>query len=163
SSRTSPPGNAYRTPGCSRRSTKSTCASPIRPPESVAGGVRVNSLFLAEGCGTIIARLFAVLAALQIGTNKSMNQKRFKSLAASLGIGVALSVSLPLAAAPSKQPTVQEIGLYHRLPESKAAALKDLVDRFNAQGDKVRVVLSEQDWRAPSVPHLLILEGEEEE
>ena len=92
-----------------------------------------------------------------------MNQKRFKSLAASLGIGVALSVSLPLAAAPSKQPTVQEIGLYHRLPESKAAALKDLVDRFNAQGDKVRVVLSEQDWRAPSVPHLLILEGEEEE
>ncbi len=92
-----------------------------------------------------------------------MNQKRFKSLVASLGIGLGLAVSLPLAAAPSKQATVQEIGLYHRLPASKAGALRDLVERFNAQGGAVRVVLSEQDWRAPSAPHLLILEADEEE
>ena len=92
-----------------------------------------------------------------------MNKKRFRSLALSFTVGCGIAAALPASAAPQKVAPVQEIGLYHRLPEAKAAALQELVERFNAQSKGVRVVLAEQDWRAPSAPHLLILEGEEEE
>ncbi len=58
----------------------------------------------------------------------------------------------------------QQVQLFHRLPDAKAAALKlHLVERFNAQSKDVRVVLSAADWRSGGAPHLMILEGEEEE
>ncbi|ENO89816.1 extracellular solute-binding protein [Thauera linaloolentis] len=67
------------------------------------------------------------------------------------------------AAAPTVQANAgMQIQLFHRLPESKAAALKELVDRFNAQEKNAKVVLSDVDWRNAS-PHMLILEGEDEE
>jgi len=56
----------------------------------------------------------------------------------------------------------QQIELFHRLPDTKAAALKDLVERFNAQSKDVQVVLSAADWRT-AAPHMLILEGDDED
>ena len=76
---------------------------------------------------------------------------------AALGL---VSAGVPSAWAAAEQ----QIEIYHRLPESKAAALQGLVERFNAQAKDVKVVLSQADWRgAATPPHMLILEGEEEE
>lgn len=66
-------------------------------------------------------------------------------------------------AAAAKPAVVHEIELYHRLPAERAVALQGLIDQFNAQNRGYRVVVAERDWRAPSAPHLLILEGEDEE
>lgn len=68
-----------------------------------------------------------------------MNIKRFKTVFASLAGLAAVGVLTPLAQASAEQ----QIQLYHRLPETKAMAVKDLVERFNAQAKGVKVVLSE--------------------
>ncbi len=68
-----------------------------------------------------------------------------------------------VAAAPAKPAEVQQIELFQRLPEEGAASLKALVERFNAQSKEYQVVLSEQDWKSANAPHLMILEGDDEE
>jgi sn-glycerol 3-phosphate transport system substrate-binding protein len=76
----------------------------------------------------------------------------------------ALSVaSLTAAAAPAKPVEVQQIELFQRLPAEGAASLKTLIERFNAQNKEYQVVLSEQGWKSTSAPHLMILEGDDEE
>jgi len=87
-----------------------------------------------------------------------MNIKRFKAAV----LTSAIFAMFGLTASMAQANTEQQIQLFHRLPESKAAALKDLVDRFNAQEKGFKVVLSEADWRTAS-PHMLIIEGEDEE
>ena len=87
-----------------------------------------------------------------------MNRMRFKALAAAtLACGLFTAPGAVVLASAQ-----QQVELVHRLPESKVAALKDLVDRFNAQSKDVHVVLSAADWRGAS-PHLMILEGDDEE
>lgn len=86
-----------------------------------------------------------------------------------LSLGAAAVLSLitgAVAAAPAarvKPVVVQQIELFHRLPAERAASLVGLVERFNAQSKDYQVVVAERDWRAPNAPHLLILEGEDEE
>ncbi|MCV2218934.1 extracellular solute-binding protein [Thauera sp. Sel9] len=86
-----------------------------------------------------------------------MNTKRFKTTV------IAFAALLSGVAIPAAQADAGvQIQLFHRLPESKAAALQELVERFNAQEKNARVVLSDADWRS-AAPHMLILEGEDEE
>ena len=95
-----------------------------------------------------------------------MNQKSFSRIAtqlAGLGLGLGLALQPVWAAADAKPAAIQQIELFHQLPASKVEALKELVDRFNAQSKDAQVVLSQTDWRAASAPHLMILDGEEEE
>jgi sn-glycerol 3-phosphate transport system substrate-binding protein len=87
-----------------------------------------------------------------------MNTKRFKGVV----VGVMACAALGSPWAFAQAAAQQQIELFHRLPESKAAALKDLVERFNAQSKDVQVVLSSADWRTAS-PHMLILEGNDED
>jgi len=87
-----------------------------------------------------------------------MNRKCFKGFVAVAFTAAAMVSPWALAQAAAQQ----QIELFHRLPESKAAALKDLVERFNAQSKDVRVVLSSADWRT-AAPHMLILEGDDED
>ncbi|MBN8442537.1 MAG: extracellular solute-binding protein [Thauera sp.] len=91
-----------------------------------------------------------------------MNQKSFtrlSALLASLGLvaSPAWAANDPKAAAP------QQIEISHQLPLAKAEALKELVDRFNAQSKDAQIVISKSDWRGATAPHLMILEGDEEE
>lgn len=86
-----------------------------------------------------------------------MNTKRFKTTV------IAFAALLSGVAMPAAQADAGlQIQLFHRLPESKAVALQELVERFNAQEKNARVVLSDADWRS-AAPHMLILEGEDEE
>jgi len=96
-----------------------------------------------------------------------------------IGIAALTMLAMPADAAPKKkkaakpaaaqveqpaqpaQPGLIEIS--HRLPPPQAKALQDLVERFNAQNPALQLTIVEADWRAGRVPHLLILEGEEEE
>ena len=87
-----------------------------------------------------------------------MNTKRFKLMAAAMTVFAAAGSPWAVAQAAAQQ----QIELFHRLPDTKAAALKDLVERFNAQSKDVQVVLSATDWRK-AAPHMLILEGDDEE
>jgi len=87
-----------------------------------------------------------------------MNTKRFKLMAAAVTVFAAAGSPWAVAQAAAQQ----QIELFHRLPDTKAAALKDLVERFNAQSKDVQVVLSATDWRS-AAPHMLILEGDDEE
>ena len=87
-----------------------------------------------------------------------MNTKRFKVIFA--GVIACAAMGSPWAVAQAA--AQQRIELFHRLPDTKAAALKDLVERFNAQSKDVEVVLSAADWRI-STPHMLILEGDDED
>ncbi|HHW63260.1 MAG TPA: extracellular solute-binding protein [Rhodocyclaceae bacterium] len=87
-----------------------------------------------------------------------MNTKRFKVIFA--GVIACAAMGSPWAVAQAA--AQQRIELFHRLPDTKAAALKDLVERFNAQSKDVEVVLSAADWRT-STPHMLILEGDDED
>ncbi len=91
-----------------------------------------------------------------------MNNKRIRAfplLCAVAGLVAAQLTSIGAAAAAS----TQEIEIFHRLPQGKVAALDELVARFNAQSKNVRVAVSQADWRGAASPHLLILEGDEEE
>ncbi|WEN43047.1 sn-glycerol-3-phosphate-binding periplasmic protein UgpB [Thauera sp. GDN1] len=87
-----------------------------------------------------------------------MNTKRFKLMAAAVTVFAAAGSPWAVAQAAAQQ----QIELFHRLPDTKAAALQDLVERFNAQSKDVQVVLSATDWRS-AAPHMLILEGDDEE
>ena len=87
-----------------------------------------------------------------------MNTKHFKGMLAAVMACAAVGSPWAVAQAAAQQ----QIELFHRLPDTKAAALKDLVERFNAQLKDVQVVLSAADWRT-AAPHLLILEGDDED
>ena len=86
-----------------------------------------------------------------------MNIDRFKTVAL-----IASICAAGLAATPALASVDLQIQLFDRLQESKAAAVKELVERFNEQEKEVKLVLSEGDWRN-ATPHMLILEGEDEE
>ncbi|MDR0702649.1 MAG: extracellular solute-binding protein [Azoarcus sp.] len=60
-------------------------------------------------------------------------------------------------------PQVRQIEISHQLPPSQAKALQGLVERFNAQDPAHQVTFVETDWRADKPPHLLILDGADEE
>ncbi len=96
------------------------------------------------------------------GVGRSFGGNVAGVLAAVLAVFPALAGAAP-AKAPVKAPTVQEVEIFHQLPESRAQALTELVERFNAQSKDVRVVMSSADWRGAKTPHLLILDGDEEE
>ena len=87
-----------------------------------------------------------------------MNTKHFKGML--VAVMACAAVASPWAVAQAA--AQQQIELFHRLPDAKAAALKDLVERFNAQSKDVHVVLSAADWRT-AAPHMLILEGDDED
>ncbi len=87
-----------------------------------------------------------------------MNTKHFKGMLAAVMACAAVGSPWAVAQAAAQQ----QIELFHRLPDTKAAALKELVERFNAQSKDVQVVLSAADWRT-AAPHLLILEGDDED
>ena len=87
-----------------------------------------------------------------------MNTKHFKGML--VAVMACAAVGSPWAVAQAA--AQQQIELFHRLPDAKAAALKDLVERFNAQSKDVHVVLSAADWRT-AAPHMLILEGDDED
>jgi sn-glycerol 3-phosphate transport system substrate-binding protein len=65
----------------------------------------------------------------------------------------------------AEQPPGQplQIQLSHQLPPSRAKALQELVDRFNAQSNTSQVALVESSWQAASSPHMMILSGADEE
>ena len=87
-----------------------------------------------------------------------MNTKHFKGMLAAVMACAAVGSPWAVAQAAAQQ----QIELFHRLPDTKAAALKELVERFNAQSKDVQVVLSAADWRT-AAPHMLILEGYDED
>jgi sn-glycerol 3-phosphate transport system substrate-binding protein len=87
-----------------------------------------------------------------------MNTKHFKGMVAAVMACAAVGSPWAVAQAAAQQ----QIELFHRLPDAKAEALKGLVERFNAQSKDVQVVLSAADWRT-TAPHLLILEGDDED
>ena len=68
------------------------------------------------------------------------------------------------AAAKTEQtPQVVQIELFQSLPPSRVKALQSLVERFNAQSTAYQVTLVDQDWRAEKTPHMMILDGNNEE
>lgn len=69
----------------------------------------------------------------------------------------------PLAARVGSAPAVQEIELAHRFDLARTEALQALVDRFNASSKDYQIVLTRRDWQQGAVPHLLVLEGEDED
>ncbi len=91
-----------------------------------------------------------------------MNNKRFKAIPFLCAVAGLIAAQLPSAGAVLAA-SAQEIEIFHRLPQGKAAALDELVARFNAQSKGVRVAVSQADWRGAAAPHMLILEGDEEE
>lgn len=91
-----------------------------------------------------------------------MNNKRFKAIPFLCAVAGVIAVQLPSTGAALAAPA-QEIEIFHRLPQGKAAALDEMVARFNAQSKGVRVAVSQADWRGAAAPHMLILEGDEEE
>lgn len=75
----------------------------------------------------------------------------------------ATSLAQPLAARASTAQGAQEIELVHRFDLARTEALQALVDRFNAGSKDYRIVLTRRDWQQEALPHLMVLEGEEEE
>jgi sn-glycerol 3-phosphate transport system substrate-binding protein len=70
----------------------------------------------------------------------------------------------PAAAAKVAQPAQPlQIELYQQLSPSRAKALQELVERFNAQSTTSQVTLVESDWRAAKPPHMMVLSGAGEE
>ncbi|MDR1462932.1 MAG: glycerol-3-phosphate ABC transporter substrate-binding protein, partial [Azoarcus sp.] len=67
------------------------------------------------------------------------------------------------AAKVEQTPQVQQIEISHQLPPSQAKALQDLIERYNAQDPAHQVTVVETNWRADKLPHLLILDGADEE
>lgn len=99
-----------------------------------------------------------------------MNSRTFSRTARLCCAATVFAVTLPVAhaakpakesraAAPSAPQTIQ---LYHSLSGARAEALKELVERFNAQSKNARVELSDAGWRSAS-PHLMILDGDDED
>jgi len=73
----------------------------------------------------------------------------------------------PAKAAPAPKVTQPagpvQVELFQQLPPSRAKALQELVERFNAQSTAYQVTLVETDWKAPKLPHMMILGGADEE
>jgi sn-glycerol 3-phosphate transport system substrate-binding protein len=67
----------------------------------------------------------------------------------------------PLASNAAKPP--QEIELAHRFDLARTEALQALVDRFNASSKDFQLTLSRRGWEEGAAPHLLILDGDDEE
>ncbi|MDR1661443.1 MAG: extracellular solute-binding protein [Azoarcus sp.] len=69
------------------------------------------------------------------------------------------------AAAPKAEepPRVLQIEISHQLPPSRVKALQDIVERFNAESPAYQVTLVESGWGGDKLPHLLILDGADEE
>ncbi|MCL2160920.1 MAG: extracellular solute-binding protein [Betaproteobacteria bacterium] len=101
-----------------------------------------------------------------------------RSLVCAIGAVMLVTLALPLAAAPAKKaarkapaPAAKveqpagplQIELFQQLPPSRAKALQELVERFNAQSGASQVTLVESDWRAAKPPRMMILGGAEEE
>lgn len=102
-----------------------------------------------------------------------MKAKNFSSASLVFGVLALFAAGVPAASAakaakPAKQAAAQKAGepqtilLYHSLSGARAAALQDLVERFNAQSKNAQVQLSDAGWRTAS-PHLLILDGDDED
>lgn len=102
-----------------------------------------------------------------------MKARTFSRVSLTLGVLALFAVSAPAvqaakqekgakAAAAKKAAEPLSIQLHHSLSGARAEALKDLVERFNAQSKNARVHLSDAGWRDAS-PHLLILDGDEED
>jgi len=68
-------------------------------------------------------------------------------------------------AAKAEQPAGQplQIELSHQLPPSRAKALQELIERFNAESKTSRVTLVDSSWQAANPPHMMILAGADEE
>lgn len=89
-----------------------------------------------------------------------------------IGLPLATFAALPATAAPAKAAKAKaaaapsgpvSIEIVQHLPAARAEALKALVARFNAQSPEAQIVLVERDWRGATPPHLLILDGDDEE
>lgn len=87
-----------------------------------------------------------------------------------VGLPLATVAALPAAAAPVKAAKAKaapagpvSIEIVQHLPAGRSEALKALVERFNAANPQTQVVLVERDWKGATPPHLLILDGEDEE
>ncbi|THF60544.1 extracellular solute-binding protein [Pseudothauera rhizosphaerae] len=82
-------------------------------------------------------------------------------------MGAVLALMLPVAglAQPAAEGAkgVKEIELAHRFDLVRTEALQSLVDRFNAQSKDYHLTLTRRDWQQGALPHLMILDGEEEE
>ncbi|MDR2689996.1 MAG: extracellular solute-binding protein [Azoarcus sp.] len=78
-------------------------------------------------------------------------------------VSMALTASVFAAPAPVKETIAQRIEIFQQLPARRAAALRGLIERFNAQNKAYQVALVEHDWHAQKTPHLLILSGDGEE
>jgi len=86
------------------------------------------------------------------------------------------TLAMPVTAAPAKKakapaPAAKveqpagplQIELSQQLPPSRAKALQELVERFNAQSGTSQVTLVESNWQATKPPHMVILSGADEE
>ncbi|TDN47499.1 carbohydrate ABC transporter substrate-binding protein (CUT1 family) [Azoarcus indigens] len=103
----------------------------------------------------------------------TMNSKGFKRGALSVAMAGLFALAAPLhAAAPaSKAPAKPaakatepvQLEIVHQLPPARAAALKELVERFNASSKDAKVEIVSRDWRVGTIPDLLILDGAEED
>lgn len=95
-----------------------------------------------------------------------MNSRFFSRISVLVGAAGLFVAGAPSAhAAKSAKPAAaapRSIQLYHDLSGTRADALKDLVERFNAQSKTARIELSDAGWRSAS-PHLLILDGDDED
>jgi hypothetical protein len=111
---------------------------------SVARAARPLAIPYSLARGSIIAPLPGRSARLPFVCVDSMNKMRFKALAAAVAVGGLFFAPGSVVQASAQQ----QVQLFHRLPDAKAAALKDLVERFNAQSKDVQVVLSAVDWRS---------------
>jgi sn-glycerol 3-phosphate transport system substrate-binding protein len=99
--------------------------------------------------GLVCAIAAITLAALAMPATAQQNKKPAKA---------------PAAAAKTVQPAGPvEIELYQQLPPSRAKALQELIDRFNAQSTTSQVTLVNNDWQAAKTPHMMILGGTSEE
>jgi sn-glycerol 3-phosphate transport system substrate-binding protein len=101
---------------------------------------------------------------------KSLPLKHILLTLAALGCGALAQPALAaVTKAPAAKPVAdtrltEPIAIFHRLPPARAEALQALIERFNAQSQDARFVLASGDWRSAVVaPHLLILDGEDEE
>ncbi|MDR1853888.1 MAG: extracellular solute-binding protein [Azoarcus sp.] len=104
--------------------------------------------------------------------NKLIQKIGRRGALCALSVAISAALAMPAAAAPKKAkaapkaeptPAVVNIEISHRLSPARAQALQGLVERYNAQNPAVPVVIVEKDWRAAPAPHLVILDGPEEE
>jgi len=67
------------------------------------------------------------------------------------------------AAKPAQPAGPLQIELFQQLPPSRAKALQELVERFNAQNTASQITLVDTSWQAGKPPHMMILSGTDEE